>query len=338
MLGLDVKRGVEATCERVFIASGNQFSDLTVLWGGKTACINYTKDRSGAVRATIVLPALDETKAIPQPVFNNMVGFVIHELGHAWFTDNAPWDSAVHTHKDGKYIGMMINGLEDPRIEQCVIDSGFAPNSFPLFDSLIGSLLSDKGYVKEINKQTLPFVLCIEGRRLNHYRIDVPDLLVGHEYEPELRSALQLAKEATSTNQIVKIATNLYDVLFPESEVDEGGEGEEPPINGDFPVPSDEPPTDKPTEEGGEGGDEGGDDGDEGEPTDKGKDKPKGGGGKPTDERKPLEDRGGDPRDVEPNDHIKTQLGQFGCKADARRTGRPSIKKVEVLDLEKDWS
>lgn len=336
MLGLDVKRGVEATCERVFIASGNHFSDLTVLWGGKTACINYTKNSSGVVNATIVLPALDETKVIPQSVFNNMVAYVIHELGHAWFTDNAPWDNAVRTHKDGKYIGMMINGLEDPRIEQCVIDSGYAPNSFPLFDALIGSLLVKNGFPKEINKQTLPFVLCIEGRRLNGYRIDAPNLVTGHRFENEIDSALHHAKFASSTKEIVKIATDLYDVLFPVAEEGESEEGDEP--EKEKPKgKGDEPPTDKPTDEGGEGGDEGGEGGD-GEPTDEGEGKPKEGGGKPTDERKPLEDRGGDARDVEPNDHIKTQLGEFGCKADARRGGRPSIKKVEVLDLEKDWS
>jgi hypothetical protein len=329
MLGLDVKRGVEATCERVFIASGNKVGKLEVLWGGRTACINYTKGHGGELFATIVLPALDETKVIPQPVFNNMVGFVLHELGHAWFTTNKPWDDAVTTHKDGKYIGSLINGLEDPRIEQCVIDSGYAPNSWPLFDALIRSLLREKGYVKEINKQTLPFVLCIEGRRLNGYAIDVPDLITGHAYEPEMRSALQSAKDATSTKEIVKIAIDLYDLLFPKSAVGEGGEGgegaEQPPIDqpsGGSGDPTDgadegEPMADKPDGEGeGEGGD-----GEAEEPP-----------------REPLADKGGDARDVEPNEFIKTQLGDFGCEADGRRYGRPSIKKVEMFDLEKDWS
>lgn len=324
MLGLDVKRGIEATCERVFIASGNRFGDLQVLWGGRTACINYNKDRFGAVNATIVLPALDETKVIPQPVFNNMIGFVLHELGHAWFTENKPWDDAVSIHKDGKYIGSLINGLEDPRIEQCVIDSGYAPNSLPLFDALIRSLLREKGYVKEINKQTLPFVLCVEGRRLNGYAIDVPDLVTGHEYEAEIRFALNTAKIAKSTNAIVAIANNLYDQLFPKSKVSEGGEGTE------------QPPIDQPS--GGSGDPTDG--ADKGEPT---ADKPDGegegdDGGDPSDEREPLEDKGGDARDVEPNEFIKTQLGDFGCEADVRRYGRPSIKKVEVFDLEKDWS
>jgi hypothetical protein len=327
MLGLDVKRGVEATCERVFIASGNKIGKLEILWGGRTACINYTKGYSGELLATIVLPALDETKVIPQPVFNNMVGFVLHELGHAWFTTNKPWDDAVTTHKDGKYIGSLINGLEDPRIEQCVIDSGYAPNSLPLFDALIRSLLREKGYVKEINKQTLPFVLCVEGRRLNGYAIDVPDLITGHAYEPEIRFALETAKVAKSTSAIVAIAENLYDQLFPKSEVGGGGGGaEQPPIDqpsGGSGDPTDgadegEPMADKPDGEG-EGG-EGGD-GEAEEPP-----------------REPLADKGGDARDVEPNEFIKTQLGDFGCEADGRRYGRPSIKKVEVFDLEKDWS
>ena len=322
MLGLDIKRGVEATCERVFISSGNRFENLTVLWGGKTACINYTKDRSGAVVATIVLPAIDESKMIPQAVFNNMVAYVVHELGHAWFTDNEPWDDMVRTHKDGKYMGKLINGLEDPRIEQCVIDSGFAPNSFPLFDSLIGSLLATKGYVKEINKQTLPFVLCVEGRRLNGYRIDAPNLVTGHRFENEIDSALHHAKFASSTKEIVKIATDLYDVLFLVAEEGESEKGDEPEKEKPKGKGGDTP-TDQPSDDGEEGGEDG-------EPTE--------GKGKTGGERKPLDDKGGDAREVEPNDFIKTQLGEFGCKADRRGGGRPSIKKIEVIDLEKDWS
>jgi hypothetical protein len=237
MLGMDVKRGITATCERVFIASGNRFEDLKVLWGGRTACINYTKDRLGAVTATIVLPNIDESVPVPQSQFNDSIGFVLHELGHAWFTTNYPWDNAVKDHKDGKYIGSMINGLEDPRIEQCVIDSGYAPNSAPLFNTLINSMLAKNGYPDELTKQSLPFILCVEGRRLNGYAINVPDLVSTSIHAHEINRALRLAKNAKSTREIVTIAENLYDELFPVAEESESGD--EPPTKGDFPVPSD---------------------------------------------------------------------------------------------------
>lgn len=319
MLGMDVKRGITATCERVFIASGNRFENLKVLWGGKTACINYSKDREGAVTATIVLPNIDESVHVPQTQFNNSIGFVLHELGHAWFTTNYPWDNAVKDHKDGKYIGSMINGLEDPRIEQCVIDSGYAPNSAPLFHALINSMLAKNGYPDELTKQSLPFILAVEGRRLNGYTINVPDLVSTSIYAHEINRALQLAKKAKSTREVVTIAENLYDELFPVSEENESGE--EPPTKGDFPVPSDEPP---------KGDSESG----EGEPTDGGGESDK---GEPSDSKEPLKDDGTEPLDVEPNEFIKRSMREFDCRADRRGYGRPAIKKVEVINIE-DWS
>ena len=321
MLGMDVKRGITATCERVFIASGNRFENLKVLWGGRTACINYSKDRDGAVTATIVLPNIDESVHVPQTQFNNSIGFVLHELGHAWFTTNYPWDNAVKDHKDGKYIGSMINGLEDPRIEQCVIDSGYAPNSAPLFHALINSMIAKNGYPDELTKQSLPFILAIEGRRLNGYTINVPDLVSTSIYAHEINRALQLAKKAKSTREVVTIAENLYDELFPVVEV--GESGDEPPINGDFPVPSDEPP--KGDSESGEG--EPDSEGD-GEPDDK---------GEPSDPKEPLKDDGTAPLDVEPNEFIKRSMREFDCRADRRGHGRPALKKVEVVNIE-DWS
>jgi hypothetical protein len=316
---MDVKRGITATCERVFIASGNRFENLKVLWGGKTACINYSKDREGAVTATIVLPNIDESVHVPQTQFNNSIGFVLHELGHAWFTTNYPWDNAVKDHKDGKYIGSMINGLEDPRIEQCVIDSGYAPNSAPLFHALINSMLAKNGYPDELTKQSLPFILAVEGRRLNGYTINVPDLVSTSIYAHEINRALQLAKKAKSTREVVTIAENLYDELFPVSEENESGE--EPPTKGDFPVPSDEPP---------KGDSESG----EGEPTDGGGESDK---GEPSDSKEPLKDDGTEPLDVEPNEFIKRSMREFDCRADRRGYGRPAIKKVEVINIE-DWS
>lgn len=337
MLGMDVKRGVTATCERVFTASGNRFENLKVLWGGATACINYSKGADG-VRATIVLPNIDESKPVPQTQFNNAIGFVLHELGHAWFTTNKPWDDAVTEHKDGKYIGSMINGLEDPRIEQCVINSGYAPNSAPLFSALINSMIAKNGYPTELDKQSLPFILAVEGRRLNGYSISAPDLVSTSIYADEITRALQLAKNAKSTREIVTIAENLYDELFPvaeEGKSEEGGsedgdepsEGSEPPTEGGFPVPNDEP------SKGGEPSEGDGEADDDGET----KDGKPSGKGKPSEPKEPLKDDGTEPREVEPNDFIKRSLRKFDCVADRRGYGRPALKSVEVIDIN-DWS
>jgi hypothetical protein len=167
MLGVNVKRGVATTLERVFNASGNQFDKLEVLWTGRTAGIIFERSIN-ACNAKVIFPSIDETSQIPEHTFNNLIGYALHELGHAWYTDNRAWDRARNKH--GKFVSNLINGLEDPRIERKVIESGRAPNSRALFENLLNSVLAKDGYVKPDDKQNIPFLLAVEGRRLNGYR------------------------------------------------------------------------------------------------------------------------------------------------------------------------
>lgn len=88
-------------------ASGQTRWKLDILWSGKTAGIRFD-----GRKAHIVLPAVDETKDVPVALFNDLLGYVLHELGHIWFTQTEPWDSARAKH--GTYVSNLINGLEDP--------------------------------------------------------------------------------------------------------------------------------------------------------------------------------------------------------------------------------
>ncbi len=45
MLGINVKRGVESTLERVFNNTGRRFDTLSFLWTGKTAGVCYEHKR-----------------------------------------------------------------------------------------------------------------------------------------------------------------------------------------------------------------------------------------------------------------------------------------------------
>jgi hypothetical protein len=55
MLGINVKRGVATTLERVFNASGDRMGDLEVLWSGKTAGIIFDR-RNGYTNAKVIFP------------------------------------------------------------------------------------------------------------------------------------------------------------------------------------------------------------------------------------------------------------------------------------------
>ena len=307
MLALDAKRGLEATLERVLSASGQTGWKLDILWAGKTAGVRFE-----GRKAHIILPAVDETKDVPVALFNDLLGYVLHELGHIWFTQNEPWDSARLKH--GAYVGNLINGLEDPRIEWKVIKSGYAPNSRALFESLVNNVLED-GYVEPDDFKNLPFQLAIEGRRLNGYNLDAPSVLDESRYAADLRWALTAAKKAKNTAQIAKIAIELYRRL----KKTQAEKPEDKPE--DKPEPKGDKPGDKPGDEP-SGEDEG-----EGEGEDEGRGEGRGEGqGKGEDD--PHPDGQGEEvgRGIEPDEKISSRFTPLTALADETEP-RPSIGK-----------
>jgi hypothetical protein len=69
---------------------------------------------------------------------------------------------------DDKFLHGLINGLEDPRIEKKVINSNFAGNSHNLFEGLVNHVV---GAELPTDFDNIPFILAVEGRRLNGYDI-----------------------------------------------------------------------------------------------------------------------------------------------------------------------
>ena len=220
MKGIDVKRGVAATMERVVANSGSRFNSLQVKWFGKSAAINFERKSTG-IDATVIMPALDELAEIDRGTFNNLIGFALHEgLGHALYTDNTHWDAARIKH--GAFVGRLINGLEDPRIEQRAIDSNYAPNAKYLFETLLNSMLDRDGYVEPDDIKNIPFLLAVEGRRLNGYRVNVPSIVDQSPLAPHLHEALRRARNSFNTEGVVNAALDLYKQIKQHEESSEG--------------------------------------------------------------------------------------------------------------------
>ena len=332
MLAINAKRGVESTLERVFNNAGGRFDRLDFVWSGTTAGIVF--ERVGAsVKAKILFPAINDASEIPRAKFNNLIGYALHELGHAWFTDNEPWDDARREH--GGFVGNLINGLEDPRIELKVIESGYAPNSRALFEDLTNSVLKKNGYVEADDLKNVPFLLAIEGRRLNGYHIDVPSVIDDAPWASDLHWALGEARVATNTQRIAQIAIELYKRLQQDEEGG-GGKGDKPTDEGGDQGGEGGTQGDKPSDE--EGGNQGGvnvnpdPDGKpvkgDGQDGDQGGDKD---GDKPTD--KPTKGRGkGDfdgGRDPEPSDFIEGEFGESDVESggDIPNVAKPKFEK-----------
>lgn len=360
MLGIDVKRGVASTLERVFNASGNRFSKLEILWSGKTAGIIHRRVGE-AVNAKVLFPTLDETKVVPKETFNNLIGYALHELGHAWFTDNEPWDKAREKH--GSFVSNLINGLEDPRIERLVIESGRAPNARVLFENLVNSILKRDGYVKPDDKRNIPFLLAVEGRRLNGYAIIEPSIVDASPWAADIRWALRKAQTAKNTSAIVKIAVELFKRIReqeqpkPEAGQDQPQDSQdesqdEPQDGSDDGQPQDEPqdgsdgssegsPSDD-SKDGPEGnsdangdGDADGDDGDSGDDGDDGDGDADGDandeGGQSSGKADESFDGG---RDVEPSSFIADELKEH-CSS-WHDVSRPAVGKPKYATF--DWS
>ena len=215
MRGISVKRGVESTLERVFNNTGRRFDTLDFAWTGRTAGV-CSKKNNGVITASVIFPNIDETADVPKSVFNELIGYALHELGHVWFTDEESWDFARENH--GDFVSSLINGLEDPRIERKVIDSGYAPNSQHLFENLVNAVLTKDGYVKPDDLKNVPFLLAIEGRRLNGYPLVFDSIVDQSPWASDLHWALTLAQRAKNTREIVRIAIELNKRLQQQQE------------------------------------------------------------------------------------------------------------------------
>lgn len=348
MLGLNVKRGVSTTLERVFTAAGYEFGKLEVLWSGSTAGIIFERN-DYKCDAKLIFPSIDELANIPQETFNNLIGYALHELGHAWFTDNKPWDFAREQH--GAFVGSLINGLEDPRIERLVIASGRAPNSRVLFENLINSVLKRDGYVKPDDKRNIPFLLAVEGRRLNGYDICVPSIVDKSPWAKHIKWALKRAQAASDTRTIAKIAVELFErIKEQEAQQPQQPQPEQPqqPEQGQG-QPADGQPQDGNGSGDANGQGEGNPSDGSGKPADGDSDASGGGSdanGQPADgnAQGQGDGDGGQPsdksgngysndfdggRDVEPSDFIKSELGKH-AKVDGALVQRPSVGKPHL--------
>lgn len=347
MIALEAKRGVEATLERVFKATGNEFEKLVVAWTGTTAGI-----KTEGSTTYIMFPGIDETKPVEQTMFNELIGYALHELGHKWFTQDRPWDNARKQH--GAYVSALINGLEDPRIEECVVKSGYAPNARVLFEFLTNQVLRKNGYVEPDDFKNIPFMLAIEGRRLNGYTICFDSIVDASPYKVELRWALRAAKKARDTKTITEIAIKLYARLKQRREELQQEQQQQQDQPGDKSQPGDQPgqdangseaaqngagdanadgegegegeqgsqPGDQPGQPGDQPGNEPGD-----QPSDQPSDQPGEGGGHGEGGEEPVG------RNPEPTDFINDRCGEIKSDADANRP-RPHVGKPVVLKFE----
>jgi len=184
MLGYEIKQEVS-----------KQLGGYSIDWHGQSAAV---------VGSQILLPVMDDDLDYPEDIYRQMLGYGLHELGHIRHTDHDPWDWAVHNH--GRFLGGLINGLEDVRIEQAMIRSGVDQ---ALFEAVTNAALKD-GYVNPDDRHNICFALAVEGRRLNGYRLACKSILDELPWASPIWWALKKMKDARSTSEVVTIALRLH--------------------------------------------------------------------------------------------------------------------------------
>jgi hypothetical protein len=184
MLGFAIKQEVN-----------KQIGSYPIDWQGQFAAVMGSK---------IVLPAMDDDFDYPEVKYRQTLGYGFHELGHIRYTDHDPWDWAVHNH--GRFLGGLINGLEDVRIEQAMIRSGVDQ---ALFEAAINAVLED-GYVDADDRNNICFILAVEGRRLNGYRLVCRSILDESPWASPIWLALKNTRYARSTADVATIALRLH--------------------------------------------------------------------------------------------------------------------------------
>ena len=317
MKGFIAKSALTALLEKVWLASGNSITRLDVKFAGSNAGIRFERNY-GALSATVILPAIDESGEVTQAFFMDVIGYVLHELGHAWFTDNEPWDAAVRKH--GKVLGGIVNALEDCREEQAVIRSGYADNARALFVQLANNVFKD-GFDNTMI-ENVAAVIAVEGRRLNGYELTVADLFSGCPWAEEIADALSDLPSCANTADVVRVAVALWEKIK-DSKPDQG----------------EEPEPDQPDGEEGEDGEEG----DEGEGEDKGEEGETPNGDSPSDkpsdepDEKPEGDEGegkpkGKPSD-KPSDKKGDESNEDEGSTGGNGSGKGAVKNIHASDL-----
>jgi hypothetical protein len=153
----------------------------------------------------------------------------------------------------------LINGLEDPRIEKAVIRSGFAGNSRNLFEGLVNHVV---GAELPVDFDNIPFLLAVEGRRLNGYDILAKQTYQTTPWATDLEWALTEAHTALNTKHVVEIAKELAQRLKGrENEKPKGNPGEQPGEQG-----GEQGEQGQPGQPGNEGGEQPGEPGEQGQP------------------------------------------------------------------------
>lgn len=126
-----------------------------------TASIKHTRNPyTNAIDVEIYFPAMKAQARLTVREMNRWIGYFLHELCHALYTAEDAWKAAV-----AERLHVLVNAMEDVRIERKFNASGIAANSKDILNALLAWAVSEipAGYDPNDMKQ-FPWLLAMVGR------------------------------------------------------------------------------------------------------------------------------------------------------------------------------
>jgi hypothetical protein len=216
MRGYEFKRIVETTLRKLESnVSNKKFKIAEISWADiQTACIAPSSHGF-----YIQLADVKDHLIIKNVLLDKYLGFVVHELLHAIYSDFKP-------KADTPYLAQMFNAVEDVWIERKAIKNVLLGNIENVLATTI-NIMIDKANDSGIDwfaPEQYPFVIACFGR---HYAKDVP---MAEGLEPIFTQASGMIDRCVSSNQCLDVARWIVDQL---QNLDEQGNQSKPDNQGE---------------------------------------------------------------------------------------------------------
>jgi cobalamin biosynthesis protein CobT len=144
---------------------------LSVAFNGNEAFSSWARNAAGGISGILNAPSLAPDAHLSRHQADLYVGYGLHEMGHMCYSDHGPFQKM--NERQGTMGVALLKALEDPRVEQAVMQSKMAGNSRALFENLACAMYSNaitQGYdANSINWLPLTLSLLGRDRRGQHF-------------------------------------------------------------------------------------------------------------------------------------------------------------------------
>lgn len=245
-----LKQGVERAAAKQLFSSAEKMSSwnrapLVCTWSGAKAFALWDHEVRGDkqyVSARINYPAIADTALLTRKEADLFAAYTLHETGHVLYTNN----EAVANAGMNDALFTIYNGIEDARMETCVVRSGRARGARTAFAQLASYMLRLAPEWTPNDKGNVAFSLAIIGRVVlygcdlpaaaNFLDRCAPEPRAFYEYAIEEMKKLPLGRDGSVES--IALARKLYDMLKaneqPQPQPDQGqGQGSAPQQPGD---------------------------------------------------------------------------------------------------------